>query len=397
MSSYRIAEIALKVLTCAVCVGSASVNADIIWSGDFSTGNFLQWHKQTDNQVVMFSQVPPYGRPPQYGGQGSIHIGDGSLLSLVAETQRTVNDFSYAMGPTRGTSEYSAKVVVKNSADGDEGADCDVPYGSAPNCKVRRTELTVQGTLPLYYDALPLMSERWLSYSVYVPPDWDDLGNGWGITLFQLKSQSPNTLPMFEIQIHQGEWQIMHRWTDIPNGTQADGAFPWQHQMKYTPNYPRVGSSEWSDVRDFPEDQSQAALGSVLKGGWTDWIMQVEFDPFGTDKNGSGFLTLWKREGSGPWVKVLHIRPKETTRGGLTFNHGIGINHENGFGIKSGMYGSKSQFWDLAKSRTIYVANIKVGDSTSRFSEMSPDGTAPGDTGSVEQAVPKPPEISPIE
>ena len=123
--------------------------ADILWSGDYASGNFKQWHKE-DSRQVTFWQVPTYGRPIQYGGQVGDHVGKGDLLQLVAATSRTVNGVFYPAGPTRGNSKYAAKFTVKNFIDGQEPGDCD--YGK---CDRRRTEVTVQQTLQKYYNAMP--------------------------------------------------------------------------------------------------------------------------------------------------------------------------------------------------------------------------------------------------
>jgi hypothetical protein len=104
-----------------------------------------------------------------------------------------------------------------------------------------------------------------------------------------------------------------------------------------------------------------------------------------------------------PWIKVLHIVPKETTRGGETFDHGVCFNspasgsNPGGFGIKAGMYMDKSQVWNLSANRVIFTDNIKVGDEASVFSLMSPDGSSPSDEPVDESVPPKPPEVLPVE
>ncbi len=102
-----------------------------------------------------------------------------------------------------------------------------------------------------------------------------------------------------------------------------NGQVPWQQQMHYTGDEP--SPSSWPDgMKDFATPQSQAALASVLTGGWTDWVFHAKFDARGKANGGTGFVDLFKREGSGPWVHVLKFRPGVTTRGGKTFDRGIG-------------------------------------------------------------------------
>lgn len=348
--------------------GSTAV-AGIIWNGDFSTGDFRQWHNADSNTAVSFWQIPEYGRPINYGGVAFQQTGDGSLLSLVTS-------------PTRG-SGYSAKFTVKNAVNGVEPRDCD---GGV--CTRRRTELTMQQTLPRYYNAIPYQRERWISFSVFVPSDWSDAGTGWGPLLLSLKplNEGPNgTQGALGFGIVGGKsWLIYMNWRAELN---PDGGAPWQYTLEYTGNmegtgvYPR--SDFWPEgLVDFPNVQaSHAALSSVLKGGWTDWIMNVKFDARGAAEGGTGFFKVWKREGNGSWVQVLDVRPKRTTRGGMTFDHGIGFNsppsngNNGGFGLKTGLYMEKGEVWGLPRDRVVYIANVKVGDENTAFSTMTPDGS----------------------
>jgi hypothetical protein len=160
--------------------------------------------------------------------------------------------------------------------------------------------------------------------------------------------------------------------------------------------YPRANS--WPEgLVDYPDRAaSEAALASLNKGGWTDWVVHTKFDARGSNNGGTGFLTVWKRESSGTWVKVLHILPKQTTRGGVTFDHGIGYNspagsnNNGGFGIKVGLYMEKSQVWNNNRDRVVILDNVKVGDENSLFSDMSPDGSSPGSIATVR---PMPPAL----
>jgi hypothetical protein len=369
------------------------VTANILWSGDFETGNFIQWHMQDDATLPHFSAVPRYGRPKNdsaYGKRQESYYGDGSLLEIV-------------MSPVR-QGKYAAKFTVKNSANGSEPDDCDTDG----KCAKRRIELTVQGTLPRYYDAMPYMSERWMSVSHYVPANWNNDGSSWGPTVFQVKPLNESGLsPNLAIEISNGGWKIWHRWSDVRDPSSSD--VPWQQQMFYAGDYdgrPYPRSDSWPDgMADFPDVAvSYAALTSLNKGGWTDWVMHVRYDARGEREGGKGFLTIWKREDAGPWIKVLHVLPKRTTRGDMTFDHGIGYysppgggSNPGGFGIKAGMYMAKGQVWGLSKNRVMYNDNIKVGSDKATFAMMSPDGSSPADAAQGSGAPPRPPELGPIE
>lgn len=352
--------------------GTTQAAPALLWNGDYSTGNFRQWHSPNDANVVTFWQIPEYGRPIQYGGQAAGHVGDGSLLELVTN-------------PTRGA-PFAAKFTVKNSVNGEEPRDADFPF---PTLSRRRTELTVQQTLPEFYNAIPYQQERWVSFSCFVPSDWSNGGAGFGPVVFQIKplNEGPTgSGGWFGIVIDRGRyWRISHNWSPSLDN---HGNLPWQYEMFYVGDYegggPYPRADFWPDgLADYPNvAASQAALASVLKGGWTDWILNFRVDARSAAAGGTGFLKLWKREGSGAWVQVLDIVPRTTNRGGMTFSHGVGFNSPagdtpGGFGIKAGLYMDREQVWNEPNNRVIINANIKVGGASATFAQMSHDGSVP--------------------
>lgn len=378
-------------------IAPSTVAADIIWNGDFSNGDLTQYHVVTGPGSVKFFSVPEYGRPIQYGDQNPDHVGNGELLSLVSSSARTVNGVSYPQGPTRGSSQYAAKFTVKNSINGAEPADCDPTPG---NCARRRAQLKMQTTHPAYYGALQHMEESWVSFSFFVPSDWSNSGSGFGPIIMGIKmaDDSYNNTGWFGIDIENNAWKILHRWSD----SLRPGTLPWQQSMFYQGNYdgqPYPRSDSWPDgLVDFPDiAASQAALTSVNTGGWTDWVLHFRQDHRGSDQGGTGFLDVWKREDSGPWIRVLAITPHETTRGGMTFNYGIGFNlaasSSTGSGTVVGLYMDKNRVWNDSNDRVIYVANHKIGDSNTVFSSMSPDGSSPNAGPAPAATRPKPPVI----
>jgi hypothetical protein len=362
-------------LTLALLAGSA--HAEIIFNGDFSAGNFTQWKKSSEGDV-RFWGISAYGRPIQYGGQNSTHVGNGELLSLVSVDGRTVNGIRYPAGPTRGRSPFAAKFVVKSEAGGGiEPQDCD----PQTNCDNRRAQIDgedILGELKL----IPHRSERWMSFSYFIPSDFQVGSSGFGPVLMGMKARGSSPLGGFHgltLEGPGGSWRIYNRWTDVLNPTSWD-QLPWWQQMSYDSQSPAAGDSTWTDTRDFPDvAKSRQALASVLKGGWTDWVYHWKHDERGSGNGGSGFFKIWKREGSGPWILVVDIRPKVTTRGGRTFDHGIGFNYpDRYYGGKPGLYMSRNRVWQNTNNLVIYSANFQLGNEKSSFALMSPDGSVPG-------------------
>ncbi len=366
--------ISLCISMSLLMITSVTSEAEIVWSGNYEAGNFRQWHRHDDPNSVAFFAVPEYGRPIQYQGQNSAHVGSGELLSLVAATDRTVNGVFYPKGPTRGESQYAAKFTVKNSRSGSEPADCDGDV-----CTRRRSELTVQATLPQFYNALTYQSDHWVSISHFIPSDWDNSGSGWGPLVFQIKPRMDGggVGPCISIHIANGKWLFNHRWTDVRD---LRAPIPGPQNIKYSSSYPNsAGTDDGADLRaDFPnQSASQAALADLNKGGWTDWVMHMVLDARGTNNGGEGILEVWKRAGTREWIKVLNIEPRQVKVGSTSYNRGICYNSPDGFGIKAGMYMDKSQVWGLESNRVLYNANIKVGNANANFEDMAPDGSAP--------------------
>jgi hypothetical protein len=359
---------------CAIGLSLASViptgaNAEILWTGDFETGHLLQWHHPTNKIEAWYWGIPPYGRPARHPSETSSlsasYYGDGSLAAIVTSPVRQ--------------GRYAAKFTVKNSANGVEPADCDV--GS---CERRRAELWANKTLSDSYNAVPYMKERWISASVFVPADWESAGSGWGPIVFQMKPRNESGIsPTIAIELKSHGWEVIHRWAAKQDPAPSD--VPWQQHMAYSSVYPT--NTNWPDgLKDFPDTvKSQASLAAINKGGWTDWVINLRSDARGVQEGGTGYLRMWKRSGSGSWVEVLHIKPKKTTRGGLSFDHGVMYNspagsNNGGFGVQVGLYMDKNQVWGLSRNRVIVIDNVKVGNEKTQFSMMSPDGSSPDST-----------------
>jgi hypothetical protein len=381
------------IITLLAEVASGQAVADILWSGDFETGNFVQWHLENDNKTPNFWGIPPHGRPiapsPLTGSMSASYYGDGSLAQIVTSPVRQ--------------GKYAAKFTALTSQSGSEPEDCDGANPETTKCHRRRTELRMNRALPLFYNAMPYLAERWMSVSQYVPTNWDSVnGQGFGPIVFQVKPLNESGLsPCLAIQLTKKGWEIRHIWSDVVNPARDD--IPWQQAMYYDAVYPSPnGGDTGADLRaDFPnQSESQAALANFNKGGWSDWVIRIRYDARGSANGGQGHLTVWKRAGAGAWIEIVNIKPRRINRGGMTFDRGVCYNspasgsNPGGFGLLAGMYMDKDQVWNLPANRVIYNDNVKVGSDRSAFAEMSPDGSSPG---SLAQSAPQPPELSVVE
>ncbi len=348
--------------------GSPPGGGKLTWSGDFDNHDFSNFHSSTDPKKIFFWLVSDYGRPPQYGGQVNGHSGNGDLLDLVSS-------------PTRG-GKYAARFTVKNSANGSEPADCD----PALDCKTRRTGLQMTTTLLKYYNAMPYGAERWLSFSIYLPTDFDPSGSGFGPSIWGSKGslqQWPGWAGLF---IRPEGWVFAHRY--FSKAMHDVGVNPnqeWWLTTEYSATYP--SSSSWAQgLVDYPNAAaSKAALGNLNKGGWTDFVLhfRTDVDDF---KNNTGFLDVYMRAGSQPWVHVLDIDPlkgvaKEsswvTSKPERVYDRGIGQYGPGGYTTQIGLYMAKGRVWNDKHDMTMYVDNYKIGDENMLFTQMSHDGSSP--------------------
>lgn len=363
---------------------------NLVWTGDFDTCDFTQYHRNNNVNEVIFPAVPTYGRPIQYGNQttaGPNSVGNGDLLEIVSVAGGTCSGTGAAVGigeVRQGT--YAAQFTIKNSANDSEPADCDPQGGS---CGRRRTQLDFASQAG-DYEMFPLNSERWFSFSIHIASSFVLDGSKTPITLFGVKAVNQLGSSIFNIGLSDS-WGVTHRWDN--NGGVPSSGYTWQHQMTYTGNgnniglsgcYPRtgLGNSYWPDgAAHYPnENNSCSSLQSVNVGGWTDFIYHVILDPAPAGSGGAGIIEMWKRDEGSSWVKVLNITPGTVTRGGLTFDHGIGYNESGGFGPKFGPYAFSSglsYLLDQPQNSVFTIDNVRVGDENATFQEMTPDGSSP--------------------
>ncbi len=372
-SKLRFRRIRVCRVTGAMAIGmalsllSALASADTVWSGDFNGRNFLNYHSTADPNKVFFFAVSDYGRPPQYGAQQPGHIGNGDLLNLVSS-------------PTRG-GQWAARFTVKNSRNGREPQDCDIQV----DCKTRRTSLAPNYTFIDYYKAMPYKAERWWSVSVFLPSDFDTSGPGWGPVVAETKAYPWNAagpqLAWLGVALARDSWTINHRFLS-KEMKQSGVDLSQSHWLSigYKRDFP--SNSDWPQgLVDFPDiAASQAALGNLNRGGWTDFVFHWRTDadtvPF---SNNTGFLDAYMRAGDGEWVQVLRIRPMQnlqTAEFTPSYNRGIGQWGTLGGGQQIGLYMSKERVWSNIRDMTVYIDNNKIGDARSTFEEMTHDGSS---------------------
>ena len=372
----------LLTITPAISMGQ------IVWSGDFNDRNFRNYHSKSNAGAVFFNLVPTYGRPPQYGGQVSGHTGNGDLLDLVSSK-------------TRG-SKYAARFTIKNSANGSETADCD----PAIDCRTRRSQLQMTSTLLNYYNAMPQGTERWLSISFYLPADFDTSGSGFGPVLWGSKGSGQQGSGWLGISANSDNgWQIHHRFLPTSAQVKSPGT-EWWRTITYSTTKPN-SSEMYSALADFPDfSASRAALANQNRGGWTDFVFHFRTDVDQAFENCTGFLDLYMRAGSGPWVHVLDINPLKdfayysswpNSKPSRLYDRCVGQYGPGGYTSQMGLYLDKSRVWGHSRNLVIYMDNHKIGDERATFQLMSHDGSSPDNPGSIGQVRPMPPVISSIQ
>jgi hypothetical protein len=127
--------------------------------------------------------------------------------------------------------------------------------------------------------------------------------------------------------------------------------------------------------------------------------MQFHYDARTVGNGGKGFWRVWQRRGDGDWTFVLEITPDSVPGpDGKLFgigypaptnpSRGSWYDVNGGYTMQAGLYGGEKEMIGNFRDRVVYIDNVKVGDGSTRFSEMSPDGSSPE---SAETKKPAPP------
>lgn len=386
----------------------------ILWNGDFSTGNFTQWpnNDETLTNVGMLF-CPPAGAPPStnlpagntysyrngswtmdgeaYSWSGT--EGDGTNLNLVRTSTASVG--AYAIGNTRGSSEYAAKFVVKANPLYGTGTGLEPRDGDIPTLDLgrRRSELQCISPIALRYSPLVHLKTRWYSLSIFNPSNQPSVtSQQWGPSHYAIRKiqQRPGGVLNIKRDPDSNGWEITTDHGDATSYTVASPLSQWYETCSYTP---ATGVTEYSElIPDFPNaTNSRAALSNANIGGWTDFVIKVTFDYRVPSAGGVGQLDVWMRAGSSlaidaapvpGWVHVIQQLPKVLVRSArYTINRGIGFNfvggnNGGGVGVYAGNYMGAEGVWTaMDKDFVTHIANCKVGDETCTFADLSPDGS----------------------
>lgn len=355
-----------------VALFAVAGKAEILWTGDFNDGTFANWWTESDN--IQIWGTPPYGRPLQYGGQNSLHVGNGDLMWLTSDSDSD----NFRSGPRLGrhalglhVKSWAGGSVDARSTDTNTQGDWD---GS--NDTRRRTELRGMG---VHYEKklIPYMTTRWASASIFVPKDWDTQnGSGWGVTTWQWKPQRNNSSmsPPITIRIRNGYWEVLLRTN--PNENPSNEGW-----TKHTFNPSITDSVHYPDAAN-----ATRMLANLNTGEWAHFVIQLRMDGRTSLEGGSGFLKLWMRHGDGEWIQVIDFFP--TPEYGVLFKQS---GDDALLGFHASLYMSNSQVLDLpGPGRTLYYDNVKIGSEQASFTEMSHDAS------SFEQEL-SPPRPPPVE
>ena len=248
-----------------------------------------------------------------------------------------------------------------------------------------------------FKNTLPYQQERWLSFSIHVPSDFNLMGGtgSFGLVVWGSKPNGATTSGWLGLILRNNTWQIVHRYEADLN---ASG--DWWKNTTYDKATP--SSTEWAQgLVDFPDEvASKASLGNLNKGGWTDFIINFKNDVSDYSVN-TGFLDIYMRASSDPWVHVIGMKPMRnlayspswtSTNPERVYDRGIGRLASNGSGSNIGLYSTQGEVWTRSSNLTLHFDNYKVGDENTTFSMMTHDGSSPGVAG-VDRIRPRPPTL----
>lgn len=175
--------------------------------------------------------------------------------------------------------------------------------------------------------------DYWVGFSIFLPQDWIDDYKDNRDTLAQVHGVSGGP-PVIELEIEGGNWRIRDRWdpnseTEILGQTTTKNLF--------------VGST------------------SSDKGTWTDWVYHVKLC---SQVGCNGLIEVWKNgkqvvNYSGPNALKLP-------------SSGVGPI----FQVDLYKYAWKKNASLVPSTRTVWWDEIRIGNSQSNFSEVSPSGSS---------------------
>lgn len=155
---------------------------------------------------------------------------------------------------------------------------------------------------------------------------------------------------------YSNDWAIHHQYHGAPDAPPTcDPQEPYRNPMLsiQSKKGELIAISKWDSRQCTPyhdyEGGSRPNWGALVTGQWLDFVINVKWS-FGAD----GFLKIWK---NGVLVTDL--------TGGNCFNDNKGPY------IQIGIYGSLDQ----DQTMTIYYDELRIGDSSSSYSEVAPGGS----------------------
>lgn len=175
--------------------------------------------------------------------------------------------------------------------------------------------------------------EFWYGFSMYVPTYWETDALSSEI-LAQLHDQPDTDLgktwrsPQVSLGIKGEQWYLRNRWDSEPKTI--------------------INSlNSKVNINDFD-------LGLVKKGAWTDWVVHAKWS-YGAD----GILEIWK-----DGVRVVQ------------YNGPNAYNDQKSpywkFGVYKPDWKKPNYGGSVVTSRTIFLDNVKFGDSNSNYNQVNP-------------------------
>jgi hypothetical protein len=375
----------------------------ILWNNHVDSGSFEEWHFNTDESQVQFNLVHEYGCPPDYSNLNHTQndVGNGQLIDIVSATGAG----SFDTGPTCRTTgrDLIVRHTSHNSVDAaatgvehplypgsppydEQWLDhYDAASGSPPTVntiqRVSLADTRLTADLAQTIPILPSGTERWISISFYLDANFPFIQqtNGF-MTIFGIKgtpgapygAYDAPVRPWLGILLGNDSWIIRETWM-------ADSMYPspTNQDYRYAYYYDRDGCNTSQLDSTYVGDgvAAKAMLGTLNKGGWTDFIFNYKDDTTEPASSNTGFCDVYMRQGAGSWLKVLEMRPKQFTFDSQVIEKGIGLSGAGYTAIEHGIYCSYYRVWGAANSAVLYWDNNKIGDENVTFKQMTPDNS----------------------
>lgn len=240
-------------------------------------------------------------------------------------------NFSQGPGWAALCCNHSGRVVDAPGRPGKKAARYELHFGDPKTANGTRAERVYKGNNRIGKVGGP---DEWYGFSIYLPPDYGvDSGRSWNL--------------------YSDAFEILAQWHSTPDAGEVSPSPPLSIATDGR-NWRIISVSSSTQILTSNTGNFKSLwTGAWQAGTWTDWVIHVKWS-----YQDDGFLEIWK-DGR----QVVNYR---------------GPNAYNDRGNNYFQWGIYKPLWNSGRTslstRVVYNGELRIGDSTSSYAEVAPQG-----------------------